>query len=249
MVTGLVYTEVNRSADHRRERSRVKKSLTAEARLIRRMRGTTPAKQKAYANKAGRSLLRSIHKMESDIVDLQNKVHEQEDNHIRSTKYLTEELMILRPLKENAVAIRRRFFATHRRSQDEMEHDDPLTIDSGNKSAHRGDVCLDVCLFKNRLIEYDDTFCTLYGLSWSDAEALLVMSQSVGTVYTGDCVFGCSALALFVYLTVTTIRVRKTSMRDERPCLRHHRPPLVVDPPSGTCFSCFDFLDWRCKHR
>lgn len=179
MVTGLVYTEVNPSADHRRERSRVKKSLATEARLIRRMRGTTPAKQKAYANKAGRSLLRSIHKMESDIVDLQNKVHEQEDNHIRSTKCLTEELMILRPLKENAVAIRRRYFATYRRSQDEMEDDDPLTIDSGNKSAHRGDVCLDVCLFKKRLIEYDDTFSTLYGLSWSDAEALLGYEQLV----------------------------------------------------------------------
>ncbi|PWW72888.1 hypothetical protein C7212DRAFT_366058 [Tuber magnatum] len=175
MVTRLVYTEVDESADHRRELFRVKRFLTTEARSISRMRARTSANQTAYANKPGRSLLRSIQEMKNDILELRNKV----DNQEYGTKALTEELVILRPLKDTAVDIRRRFFATYRRREHGMEDEDPPTINSGNLRAHAGDVCLDICLFKNHLIECDVTFSTLYGLSWLEAEPLLGYKQLV----------------------------------------------------------------------
>jgi gas vesicle protein len=158
----------------------------------------TPANQTAYANKPGRSLLRSIQKMENDILALQNKVDDEE----HKTKALqnkakelqnkakelqnrvddqAKELMILRPLTDTAVDIRKRFFATYRRREQEMEDKDHSIINSGNRRAHAGDVCLDVCLFRNHLIEYDHdaTFSTLYGLSWLEAESLLEYKQLV----------------------------------------------------------------------
>ena len=93
----------------------------------------------------------------------------------KETRTLTEEVTMLRPFKETAVDIRKRFFATFRRREGGQENEDPSTIDSGNQRAHAGDVCLDVCLFRHHLIECDDNFSTLYGLSWPEAEALLGM--------------------------------------------------------------------------
>ena len=71
--------------------------------------------------------------------------------------------------------IRERSYATYHRSRNEIRVDDPFIIDSGNRRAHVGDVNLDVHLFKNRLIAWEDTFEALYGISWVQAEKLLGM--------------------------------------------------------------------------
>jgi len=222
MVTGLVYTEVHGSTNQRREVFRVKRALTTKARKISRMHVGTSGNQTAYANKPGRTLLRSIQKMQTDILTLQKNGDDQNDEILtlqkngddqkdeiltlqknvddqkdeililqkngddQKNKILTlqkkvdsqdSEIMILRPLKDTAIDIRKRFFATYRRRVDEMEAEDKPTIDDGNLRAHAGDVCLDVSLFKNHFIECEDTFSTLYGLSWLEAQSLFGMQS------------------------------------------------------------------------
>lgn len=223
MVIGLVYTEVPGNADQTREVFRIKRALTTGAQRISRMRAGTPGNNTAYANKPGRSLLRSIRTMEkklndqaTDLLTLQKKVDDQESDILALRKKDNEqeteivelqkrddqqdyELMMLRPLKDTTIDIRKRFFATHIRKKGEDEPEDTATIMSGNLRAHAGDVCLDASLFKNGLIEeYDDTFSSLYGLSWSTAESLLGM---LPTVFSGGCGFGRSAISLFELLT------------------------------------------------
>jgi hypothetical protein len=46
-------------------------------------------------------------------------------------------------------------------------------IREGNDIAHSGDVITDICLFKNDLIKYDQTFATLYSLDWREAMDLI----------------------------------------------------------------------------
>jgi len=99
---------------------------------------------------------------------------------------ITEEVTMLRPLKATAIDIRQRFFATFRRKQDSLQVDQ-LIIHCGNLRAHAGDVVLDVCLFKNHLICSDETFSTLYGVSWVQAEELLGMLVYSPTLYKTIC--------------------------------------------------------------
>ena len=84
----------------------------------------------------------------------------------------TKEMAMLRRLKETAVDIRKRFFATSGRREELEENDDHLTIESGNKGVHAGDACLDISLFSNHIVKCDDSFATLYCLSWHEAESL-----------------------------------------------------------------------------
>jgi len=258
MATGIVYTEVDRSADPKIEVSRVKRSLKDGVTKISRTGVRTLANQNPYGNEGGRSLLTLMHKMNNDVLALQKQV----DNHNESIKGLTEtkdasikaltettealtkEVNTLRPLGENTIEIRNQFFAIYRRQKRRGKHNDRTTIRSENFAAHGGDVRLDARLFKNGLIEYEDTFLALYGLSWLEAESFFSMfpfsfgspttivkhpntqpprirSSLLGTLYSGGCIFGCSAIALFVFLTGATIRMRKIYFRYEHPRLRH----------------------------
>ena len=94
---------------------------------------------------------------------------------------------MLRPLKATAIDIRQRFFATFRRKQDSLQVDDQLINHCGNLRAHAGDVVLDFCLFKNHLICSDETFSTLYGVSWVQAQELLGMLVYSPTLYQTIC--------------------------------------------------------------
>jgi len=131
------------------------------------LRSETEARKKALraATDAHKMALRAA-------TDAHKETTEGLENKIQT---LTQELMILGPLRETAINIRERFYATYRRSQNEMRVDDPFIIDSGNRRAHAGDVNLDVLLFKNGLIAWEDTFQALYGISWVQAERLLGM--------------------------------------------------------------------------
>jgi len=100
---------------------------------------------------------------------------------------ITEEVTMLRPLKATAIDIRQRFFATFRRKEDSLPVDDRLIIHCGTLRAHAGDVVLDVCLFKNHLICSDETFSTLFGVSWVQAEELLGMLVYSPTLYKTIC--------------------------------------------------------------
>ena len=262
MATGIVYTEVDGSADPKIEVSRVKRALRDGVTKISRTGVRTLANQIAYGNEGGRSLLTLMHKMNNDVLALQRKVDDQQRKHTESIKELTEtkdvsikaltettaaltkEVNTLRPLGENTIEIRKRFFAIYRRRKHRGKRNDRTTIRSGNFAAHGGDVRLDAKLFKNGLIEYEDTFLALYGLSWLEPESLFSMfsfsfgspttitkhpntqppricSSLLGTLYSGGCIFGCSAIALFVFLTGATIRMRKIYFRYEHPRLRH----------------------------
>ncbi|KAG0123144.1 hypothetical protein HOY82DRAFT_575198 [Tuber indicum] len=181
MVIGLVYTEVDGDADSRQELARVKRSLSLRARSVSRIRVRTSANPKtAYANKRGQSLLRSLQdtenalkaetearKAETDALKAETKAL------IAEMRVLTREVTILRPLKETAVDIRKRFFAAFERSQGAPEEEYGPSIDSGNKKAHAGDVFLDICLFRHQLLKCDESFLSLYGLSWYEAETLI----------------------------------------------------------------------------
>jgi len=100
---------------------------------------------------------------------------------------ITEEVTMLCPLKATAIDIRQRFFATFCRKQDSLQVDHQLIIHCGNLQAHAGDVVLDVCFFKNHLICSDETFSTLYGVSWVQAEELLGMLVYSPTLYKTIC--------------------------------------------------------------
>ena len=51
----------------------------------------------------------------------------------------------------------------------------PSAIKVGTGKAHGGDVFTDVCLLRNGLITYPDTFRRCYGLHWEEAKSLLGM--------------------------------------------------------------------------
>ncbi|PWW77705.1 hypothetical protein C7212DRAFT_342603 [Tuber magnatum] len=178
MVTGLVYTKVDGNGDHRDEIFRVKRSLARGAQSIRRMRVRNSANPKtAYANEPGCSLPPSIQQMENQILALQKKTEDYEEalkveGEARKeatealeekTQALTHEVTILHPLKGTAIDIQQCLFATYRGRQDAMRIDDPYIIDSGNLRAHAGDVILDIYLFKNHLIGFEESFSDLYG--------------------------------------------------------------------------------------
>lgn len=164
MVTGLVVSEVEGCSDRRRERFRVKMSLAHGSRSITRVaKRTSTRPNTTYANSAGRSLLRSIEKMQTEIRE--NKAH---------TMALKEELKWLRPLRSTSIDIRSRFFAIFRRGG-ETDPDDPWIIKFGNEAAHSGDVETDVSLFRHNFLDFEETFKKVYGLDWGEAEGFLGM--------------------------------------------------------------------------
>ena len=92
----------------------------------------------------------------------------------RETKALKEELVLLRPLRETAVDIRRRFFAVFHRPRVPAPGD-LTTISFGNRAAHSGDLITDVMLFRHQLIDCDETFKEIYGMDWRETDHLLGM--------------------------------------------------------------------------
>ncbi|KAG0128152.1 hypothetical protein HOY82DRAFT_612405 [Tuber indicum] len=177
MITGLVYryTELNRYGNPQDDAGRIRRSLATGARSIRRMQVRTSTNAKiVYANDPGHSLL-SIHQMENQIQKLLKKTDDHDaaltaEREARKAETerlekqmdaLTREVTMLRPLQATA------------------RIDDAYIIESGNHRAHMGDVILDVCLFKNHLISFNETFTALYGMPWPEAEKLLAEHQSL----------------------------------------------------------------------
>ena len=179
MVTGIVVREVDGSSNRMRERFRVQKALSKGSRTISRVpMRTSTHPDFAYGNSAGYSLLRSIERMHTEMLEFKAEAEQgtrslREDTE-RETKALKDELMILRPLRETAVNIRRRFFATFRRDHDKLPTPgDTAIIQIGNHAAHKGDVITDVSLFRNHFMDCHSTFVEIYGLDWCEAYPLL----------------------------------------------------------------------------
>lgn len=203
MANGLVYTQVREGAG---EGLRVKRSLAHKVRKVKKVHAGPPFSRTVYTNKGGGSLLRSFQRsfnqMEEHISALRNQVTNQgqqikdQDQKIKDQgqqigdqgqqiedqgegqKLLNKEVMTLNPLKDTAISIRKRLFATYRwGGVNEKKDDDEETINIGNIQAHTGNVRLDVHLFRNNLIEHDDseTFLSLYGTSWERAEVVTGM--------------------------------------------------------------------------
>jgi len=165
----------NAKTDHNPdlELAAAKKGLTDEIQSVSRVQirtSTTP--QDAYANGPGASLLQSFHdrfeKLEQQGMEQREKVAVLEKEGVT----LKEKITVLWYLKDSAVAIRKRFFATYDRKQDQVQNSKDPAIGQGNKVAHDGDVITDVCLIENDLMDYKDTFTALYGLDWESAKEL-----------------------------------------------------------------------------
>jgi len=109
----------------------------------------TSGNQTVYPKKSRRSLVQLIQKIQTDILILEKQVDNQDCKN-----------MILCLLKDTTIDIRKCLFTTYRGRKGDMEAMDTCTIDSGNLRALTSDMCLDVCLFKNHSIEYDDPFST-----------------------------------------------------------------------------------------
>ena len=77
------------------------------------------------------------------------------------------------PLREIAVRIRIRFFATYCRSQGLEVKERSESIRRGNSSAHWGNVVTDVLLLRRGLIVYEKAFTLLYGVGWRGTEELI----------------------------------------------------------------------------
>ncbi|PUU82323.1 hypothetical protein B9Z19DRAFT_1120929 [Tuber borchii] len=113
--------------------------------------------------------------------ELQNlALRKRVDDHERKGRDQAHEIMKLLPVQDLAIGIRKRFFATNCRSNDEKLPWDTEVIYSGNLRAHAGDVCLDFHLFQTgSLIKDCDTFEDLYGVTWQAAGALIEYPQLV----------------------------------------------------------------------
>jgi len=87
------------------------------------------------------------------------------------------ELMMLRPVKDTAIGICDRFFATFLKSKasGHIILGNHSVIEIGNQKAHEGDVETDICLLEHDMIRYPTTFRRLYGLAWAEAKSLLGM--------------------------------------------------------------------------
>ncbi|KAG0124303.1 hypothetical protein HOY82DRAFT_634397 [Tuber indicum] len=103
-----------------------------------------------------------IHALQKKTADYEEALKAECEARKEATEALMKEVTVLRPLKRTAVNIRERFFATYRRKKDALRIEDPFIIDSGNLRAHAGDVILEVCLFQNHLISFEETFSDLY---------------------------------------------------------------------------------------
>ena len=113
------------------------------------------------------ALKRDFGVLRRDSDDLKQKYNAQE-----------EELTMLRPLKDLAAGIRKRFFANFleigAQASGNIIMANSAVIDIGNQIAH-GDVITDTCLIKNGIINYAGAFQRLYGVNWEKAGSLLSM--------------------------------------------------------------------------
>lgn len=193
MVGSIVYCDVDGNTDPVKELAAVKLSLTTAVDSVKMARVKTSTRPKtAYGNVSGTSILQSIEDMKIEMRQANKKTEDKiakleidAETHNRECRaktrtleeqieVLTQEANVLRPLRNIAVDIRKRFFATSRRGVEEERNPmDDITIDAGNRRAHEGDVITDVALFHNRLMTSFATFTRLYGLPWKDAEKLL----------------------------------------------------------------------------
>lgn len=133
-----------------------------------------------YVNGGGRSLLATLQRLEKRVSGLENRVGElieannglRAEANVRQDELIVhrEELMVLRPLRHVAVAIRKRFFSNFRSDNEVGGIGLPADNHAGNRIAHRGDVITDVLLFKKGLIDDNDSFKPLYGMDWPAAE-------------------------------------------------------------------------------
>jgi len=118
----------------------------------------------AYANTGGSLFLLSIRTMETKIEQL-----------IARVEALRKQITVLRSLLYTAVGIPHIFPATFLKSMILTNIGNPSAIKVGNEKAHGGDVITDVCLLRNGLITYPDTFRRFYGLHCEEAKSLLSM--------------------------------------------------------------------------
>jgi len=118
----------------------------------------------AYANPGGGPFLLSIGTTETKI-----------EQRITRTEAQLKELTIFFLLYHAAVGIPDRFLARFLQRVVLTNIGNPSAIKVGNEEAHNGDVVTDVCLLRNGLIAYTDTFRWLYVIHWEEAKSLLSM--------------------------------------------------------------------------
>lgn len=130
--------------------------------------------QAVYANDQGNTLLQSIEQLRKETSEMKEelvllrplrKETQQLEEEVASllplrkeTKQLKEEVASLLPFRRMTVGIRERFFAYYRRKEKLGGVGIRLTIETGNKMAHDGDVVTDVCLFESGQMIYYGTF-------------------------------------------------------------------------------------------
>jgi len=122
----------------------------------------------AYANPGGSPFLLSVRTMETKIEQL-----------IARVEALRKQIIVLRSLLYIAVGILDIFPATFLKSMILTNIGNPSAIKVGNEEAHGGDIVIDVCLLRNGLITYPDTFRRFYRLHWEEAKSLLSMLISL----------------------------------------------------------------------
>ena len=176
MVVGLVYSNLDGHSDPEKELAMVKQNLIQAIPSVAPVQtGGWNSTETVYANPNSVPFLSMIEKLlartqalEKDSDDLKQKYNAQE-----------EELTMLRPLKDTAAGIRKRFFANFleigAQASGNIIMANPAVIDIGNQIAHEGDVITDTCLIKNGIINYPGAFKRLYGVNWEKAGSLLSM--------------------------------------------------------------------------
>ncbi|KAG0137549.1 hypothetical protein HOY82DRAFT_649285 [Tuber indicum] len=116
-----------------------------------------------YANPDGGSFLKSVHTMEMNIEKL-----------IAKTEALDQKS---KALEQRSIDQELELIFLESKASSNIGN--LSTISEGNKIAHEGDVVTDICLLRNGMISYPDTFCRLYGLHWEEADSLLLFPHMV----------------------------------------------------------------------
>ncbi|KAG0643251.1 hypothetical protein HOY80DRAFT_1033698 [Tuber brumale] len=177
MAWGLVSSIIEGNDDSRTELATIKQHLTSEiAHLVPVQIGPYSQPQTAYANAGGKTILGSLQRLEMQVQGLIEKTECLQDELTQTNEELRDlrkEVTVLRPLKDSAVAIRRRFYANFTKNKMSNNQVNTAVIEAGNVVAHCGDVVTDVCLHQSQLVCYNNTFKTLYGLPWEGAKVLI----------------------------------------------------------------------------
>jgi len=142
--------------------------------------------RRAETNERDNRILRTLRTIKTDIRELKeyNKetraLVEETREEIRALgegeiRALSEKVTILSPLKVIAVSTQERPFATLPSGERVGEIEDPSASWTriGSDIEPAADVITDVCMFKNGLLHYNETFTTLYGLDWQAAEEFI----------------------------------------------------------------------------